>query len=169
MPKMVISIDQLLKPPKTIIKDRNVKGFALHGLWIPFLKSAVVTGEANISPAAMGAPLRDKYNKDGTPKLNEKGERVRIVEKEEIYPAIKGVMDNFAFALTQHAQVVQKTRPAEWKSLEDSCQKAGDKVREHEDNTLASYLLALEQAQAAAQPHADTQAPVTPERELVPA
>jgi len=167
MAKMLISIEQLLKPPKTIIKDRNVKGFPLHGLWIPVLKAAVVNGEAHFSQSALGAPLRDKYNKDGTLKINDKGERVKVVEQDEIAPAIKGIMDNFGFALGQHALATQKAHPVEWKALEEGCQKAGDKVREHEENLFASYLLSLEQTrQADAAPNVEAKIET---RELVPA
>lgn len=178
MPKMVMTVEQLLKPANPVkAKDRNVWGLPLKELWIPFLVATNVNGETHFSNDALGAPLRDRYNKDGTPKLSDKGERLQEVEKKEIAPAIKGIRENFAFGIATYTAQTQKAKPAEFKAQVEAAQKAGERIHAHEDSTFGSYLAALEQAKAAiaaAQnaPAAETNPETkteTPEKELVPA
>lgn len=179
MAKAGLDIHSLVKsaPPK--LKDKNLKGMPLNGLWIPFFTATNVARETNLSAGALGAPMQLVRTKAGAIKLKEVQDADGKTHVEPVYApnrevrtAATAVMDNFAFGLQTYAATIQKTRPEEWKAQVEAAQKAGEEIRAHETVTL-SKVLAKMQAESETPTESPTETPKvetpTQEKELVAA
>ncbi len=104
------SIKGLFKPQAAKATSRKVWSIDLSTVWIPFYTAANVTGDAKVSPDALGAPLRLAKDKDGVVRFSQNGEPVLRVNK-ELSDQIRLAKENFEFGLVSFAVSVQKANP----------------------------------------------------------
>jgi septum formation inhibitor MinC len=153
-------IKALLIPNGHKPKGRKVWSIDLETVWLPFFISTNVTGETNINPDALGAPLRLAYDADGTVKFSKTGRPVVKVVK-ELSDNIRLVRENFTAGLTNYANSVITDNPDGYKEQVETAREDGEPIiRKDNDKLQQAVAKQIEQelAKAQAQEFAKAQA-----------
>ena len=97
--------DSVLAPRGKSPASRKSWGIDLEADWVPFFTAAKVAGKVNIADDVLGAPIRQAYNDDGTPKFSQSGRPVRRVHK-DIIAHVTIARENFVAAMRGQVAVV---------------------------------------------------------------
>ena len=79
-------------------------------VWVPFFTATNAMGETNVSPEALGAPIRLATQKDGSVRFSSNGRPVMRVAS-ELSAQVGVVKENFVASLTSYVGVVTEEHP----------------------------------------------------------
>ena len=148
-------IKALLMPNGRKPAGRKVWSIDLETIWLPFFTSTNTLGDTQISPDALGAPLRLAYDADGSVKFSKTGRPITRVAK-DLADNVRMVRENFATALQSYANEVITENPDGYNEQVELARQAGEPIiakdKANLDNALAK---AMEQAIADAEAKAE--------------
>jgi len=151
-------IKALLIPNGQKPNGRKIWSIDLETVWLPFLTATNITGDTQISPEALGAPLRLTYNADGTVKFTKSG-RPQIKVVKELSDSVRMVRENFTATLTNYASSVINENPEAYKQQVEAARRAGEPiVKRDNENMQEAMRQAMEDAISQAEAQAETQA-----------
>ena len=106
-----LDLTQLTTPRPTKPQDRKVWGLGLEAIWLPFLTATNVDGTTNISPDALGAPVRlARQRATGAIRRRADGSAATQVVT-EISASVRLIRDNFGSGLQAYSAASAKAHP----------------------------------------------------------
>ncbi len=140
--------DSVLAPRGKSPASRKSWGIDLEADWVPFFTAAKVAGKVNIADDVLGAPIRQAYNDDGTPKFSQSGRPVRRVHK-DIVAHVTIARENFVAAMRSQVAVVATEQADAYRDQVAAQQRAGQPLREADDLAVEEAEEAMRQAEEA--------------------
>jgi hypothetical protein len=160
-------IKALLIPNGRKPAGRKVWSIDLEMVWLPFFTATNSMGDTNISPDALGAPLRLAYEADGSVKFSKTGRPVMKVAK-DLSDNIRLVRENFTAGLINYANGVIAEMPEAYKKQVSTARKAGEPIINKDRANLEQALAkavedAIKEAEAKTEVKAEAKAEATEE------
>jgi hypothetical protein len=115
-------------------------------VFVNYFTATSATGDKVVDAAALGAPLRVAYDKDGQVKFSSTGKPIIRIAK-ELNQAVRDTREQFAATLVAFAQDTAKNRPAEFKAQLELQTRAGQPIVEADKQNLADALAMRELAE----------------------
>lgn len=159
--------DSVLAPRGKSPASRKSWGIDLEADWVPFFTAAKVAGKVNIADDVLGAPIRQAYNDDGTPKFSQSGRPVRRVHK-DITAHVTIARENFVAAMRSQVAVVATEQSDAYRDQVAAQQRAGQPLREADDLAIEEAEEAIRQAEEAERQRILAEAVCPPEPEAEP-
>lgn len=133
-------IKSLLKPNGSKPQGRKVWSVDLETVWLPFFTATNTTGDTQITPDALGAPIRLAYNQDGSVKFSKSGRPVTTVAK-ELALNVRLVRENFTAGLQAYANAVITENSEGYRAMVEMARKAGNPIIANDRRKLDDALL----------------------------
>ena len=159
--------DSVLAPRGKSPASRKSWGIDLEADWVPFFTAAKVAGKVNIADDVLGAPIRQAYNDDGTPKFSQSGRPVRRVHK-DIAAHVTIARENFVAAMRSQVAVVASEQSDAYRDQVAAQQRAGLPIRETDDLAVEEAEEVIRQEEAVERQRILAEAPCAPEPESEP-
>ena len=151
-------IKSLLMPNGKKPAGRKVWSIDLEAVWLPFFTSTNTVGDTQISPEALGAPLRLAYDPDGSIKFSKTGRPITRVAK-DLADTVRMVRDNFSAGLQNYANEVITNNPDGYSAQVEMAKQAGEPiVAKDRANLDKAIAIATEKAIAEAEAKAKAEA-----------
>jgi len=133
-------IHSILKHVQKKQSDKKVWSIGLNTVWIPFFTASNINGETEITPDALGYPLRLQYDKNtGSVKFSKGKPIIRVAR--ELADAVSMARLNFEANCLQYATDTAKDNPDAFKKHQALCAKMGTPLRQHDNEELTKALV----------------------------
>ena len=160
-------VGQLLAPTSSKVTERKTWGIGVESTVVPFFTATNVTGQTNIDPDVLGAPVRLARDKDGSIRFGSNGRPAM-----RIHPDISrhvGVMrENFIASLQAYTGMVQDEMPDQYAAQVAANQTSALPISDKDQADVTEAVRLLQQKAASTAQATEPQAEPEPEQSVDP-
>lgn len=130
--------DLAIPLPTTRSAGRKSWSVDVETVWVPYFTATNVMGRSRLPSDVLGAPLRLRYDKDGTPRFDKSGKPTYSVAK-SLSDQVRIVRENFVAGLKVFTHQTAEAKAVEMKAEIEAAQKAGQAIHDNEQLDLEAY------------------------------